>query len=96
MGKHTPGPWISSGTRILVANLEAIHTIARAQKEIAYGHSLPKREAEANARLLAAAPDLFAALERLRSVAGGFEEDSLEAALDQALEALAKAEDENG
>ena len=43
------------------------------------------------ATLFEAAPDLLEALTRLVNVAGQWKEDSLEAALDQAYEAISKA-----
>ncbi|WP_454760607.1 hypothetical protein [Caulobacter segnis] len=52
--KGTPGPWFVSG--------EGIQAIVRAHDDfriVATRHRLPKAEHEANARLIAAAPDLL-------------------------------------
>ena len=60
---HTPGPWSSFG---IYVTTEAGDTLARAE----YSHcSLP--EARANARVMAAAPDLLEALKALRDGAYG-------------------------
>lgn len=81
--KHTPGPW----NREMVHYRHAVVDNANTGewKEIAVCHS------EADAYLIAAAPELLASLERLFNCAGDFEEDSLAAALDQAIEAIKKA-----
>ncbi len=60
--KHTPGPWrVNAGneTEIMAARFN----VARAHCGGAYGIKLP--EAESNARLIAAAPDLLACAELL-------------------------------
>lgn len=51
-----------------------------------------QREMERISRLRDCAPELLEALKRLYKVAGGFEEDSLGAALDQALHAIKRAQ----
>jgi uncharacterized RmlC-like cupin family protein len=67
MSKHTPGPWtaISSGT----AHNEEKHTI-RASDGTWIAETIPHQpkgwSQEANARLIAAAPDLLAELRRTR------------------------------
>jgi Asp/Glu/hydantoin racemase len=62
MNKHTPGPWTLSSNR-------AGHAIVCASgKTVAAAHLLgtihPREEVEANALLIAAAPDLLAALKK--------------------------------
>ncbi len=60
--KHTPGPWIVeqvSGA-IEVCNEETLFTVARC--------GIGNGVSEANARLIAAAPELLAALERTADV----------------------------
>jgi hypothetical protein len=58
--KHTPGPWISEPRNELAVNLgnETFYVTA---KELP--HTLAMVNDEANARLIAAAPDLLEALE---------------------------------
>ena len=59
---HTPGPWRVSGYRLAVfAKLNGIKVvIADCNRTLGYS------ESEANARLLAAAPDLLEALKQCR------------------------------
>ena len=66
MEKHTPGPWMvrrfSNGTTEMPVAIEAVRpndclVIARAERQ--------DGEEQANARLIAAAPDLLAALTRI-------------------------------
>jgi hypothetical protein len=68
---HTPGPWYALGQAVNVdrAGLEGLASIAKAhQRRGTDSVPITKAEAEANARLIAAAPDLLAAL---RGVADG-------------------------
>ena len=67
MSKHTPGPWKFSGT----AGLETVRT-EESRHFVAWptvtrdGQRMPSDEVEANARLIAAAPEMLAALEVAR------------------------------
>lgn len=105
MNKHTPGPWIlaSSKTEVLyIKNPHPYNTIAKCEwggKEDGtgiYGHTM--EEAEANARLIAAAPEL---LEKLNMCIGYIEaERSLgtpvnEKFLKMLLDTVIKAEGES-
>ncbi len=56
LAKWTPGPWRVSGV--------GIHAIVRGDDQtiVAVRHRLPREVHEANARLIAAAPDLYEAL----------------------------------
>lgn len=56
-GKHTPGPWECHGSTITHEGLGYEYPIASTDKS-----PVPTDEAMANARLIAAAPDLAAAL----------------------------------
>jgi hypothetical protein len=58
-GKHTPGPWEHDGDEITSTSGDYIATTA-------YGVS--ESQAEANARLIAAAPDLLDALREIAEV----------------------------
>lgn len=66
--KHTPGPWefktAANGDNGILA--EGTGVFAEAFAEIRHGGENARDEALANARLIAAAPDLLAALKALR------------------------------
>lgn len=66
--QHTPGPWTQNGTDI--CGNEAF--LADADSG-AFSHE----ECLANARLIAAAPDLLAALEAMLDIARGSEADTM-------------------
>ena len=55
MADYTPGPWRAAAKMVSVDSVPIAETIA--------GRLIDYHEAEANARLMAAAPDLLAALE---------------------------------
>jgi hypothetical protein len=63
--KHTPGPWILAGESGTYAPVAAPHGTLAA---VRYLGSSPERvrEEQANARLIAAAPDMLAALQEVR------------------------------
>jgi hypothetical protein len=67
--KHTPGPWsldeLDSAGSIAIYQLNAPTRSALAELEI------PDVESEANARLIAAAPELLDALENLLALVEG-------------------------
>ena len=57
MSEHTPGPWlIDTETGVVVSRSDSLHVVAS---------TFPHNRA-ANGRLIAAAPDMLAALERAR------------------------------
>lgn len=63
--KHTPGPWDFDFPYIIAPDPSERHPdlyIAEVAREDDDGRVPPEDEQDANARLLAAAPDLFAAL----------------------------------
>ncbi len=68
--KHTPGPWHSQ--RHDTGDFEVVADTAAGQAELATVHCeaeyVPSLPAEANARLIAAAPELLAALVGLLEV----------------------------
>lgn len=90
--KHTPGPWrINAVMREYGNKLEIAHEEISVTSVTVAGKGNKTSitpEQEANARLIAAAPDLLAALEAMVS-AKGFDQEA--AALIKASEALAKA-----
>lgn len=63
---HTPGPWHARGQRVEGPLSSGLAFCGESTVVGVNGtYSIGRREAEANARLIAAAPDLLAALERL-------------------------------
>jgi hypothetical protein len=80
MSKHTPGPWRLDGPALIVTDTRDIAK--------AYQHE----EGQANARLIAAAPDLYACLRNLyeRGLIGGTDTD----VLDEVKDALFKADED--
>lgn len=65
MSAHTPGPWIAASARSSVVGLPIVASCGYA---IANSHQ-PGDEGLANARLIAAAPDLLVALQGVLRVA---------------------------
>lgn len=76
MNKHTPGPWKVSRSDKDGAEVKAIAEIAWCGVGAAYSmvsgvtQHIDAEECRANARLIAAAPELLAALEDLERTAG--------------------------
>lgn len=94
--KHTPGPW-HIGVRTYHAGRD-VYGPKGEPVAVADDAITTTPEAEANARLIAAAPELLAALDKLlsatvdRALAEGYEMDGVEcAARGFALAAIAKA-----
>lgn len=103
MSGHTPGPWTLGAGRRHFANLSVFapigETTFRWRVALACrddGEGMPQAEAEANARLIAAAPDLLDAVHRclnlLEIVAGPDEAAFIEKATAKVRAAIAKAE----
>ena len=65
MSAHTPGPW-----KVEYSEGDEWEVLAGANLPIAYISGWAGRSIEANARLIAAAPDLLVALKRLEDLAG--------------------------
>lgn len=85
--KHTPGPWVAQGTAVM--KLHDLLGAATADENA--------EQAEANVRLIAAAPDLLAALRDALEFIGLCDEDTIYAAreagvFDTGEAAIAKAE----
>lgn len=62
MNQHTPGPWHIGMKPGPIVYGERGEQVASLTTDLIYGSLLPQDEAIANARLIAAAPELFAAL----------------------------------
>ena len=92
MSAHTPGPWTSRGTCIYGSGAKVAEVPSRLTTP---GATLFPVEATANARLIAAAPEL---LDALKAFCGDYESKqetrdiSLTAAYQHALTIIAKAE----
>lgn len=97
--KYTPGPWEVSGTSITAPPCNNDGTCIAVIEDDG-GYEAPPEQREANARLIAAAPDLLAALKTLLLTSEwadetGYVEDvgfvNLETVQQQAHAAIAKA-----
>lgn len=92
--KHTPGPWEvqpdqrSQGEALAIVGGSSL-IIARTPKATLDMH---RRVDEANARLIAAAPELLEALRAINQVLGGSQPIDIPGALMIARAAIAKAE----
>lgn len=80
MSGHTPGPWLADGRTIYALThygwRKGVEQLAnRFSAHVALGHECDSEEAEANARLIAAAPCLLDALKRLNSATRRYMEE---------------------
>jgi hypothetical protein len=95
MDKHTPGPW-----RVGTPGPNGCHTVGTERglmvAMVAHSINLPDQMAEAteNARLIAAAPDLLEALQRLWEASEGGSDEEIRARI-HARAAIAKAQGEH-
>lgn len=91
MSSHTPGKWVVAGLYVKAPSaldLSVAQCLMGAVATTTKGGAwISTDEARANARLIAAAPDLLAALKRIELGWDGEPED-----MDEAREAIAKAE----
>jgi hypothetical protein len=98
MNKHTPRPWHVQGDhgKLWIETNGNDDTIAEVHRRAAKGSVYSCKEASANARLIAAAPDLLEALVILRSDAyEACADSSCNGALELADAAIAKARGES-
>ena len=75
MAEHTPGPWIVVGSGFMVSTC-ANHKRCQAIDATRSGYT--RDEDNANAHLIAAAPELLAALKEIAKGKGEFSRDPLE------------------
>ncbi len=61
MSKHTPGPWVADWTRAGKTAWKVVGADGRGVSTVLVSQDRPAAEKEANARLIAAAPDLLEA-----------------------------------
>ena len=70
MKSYTPGPWIHEATsEAQLIKSKQGYLIAEVAQDETYDYAADMREAEANAHLIASAPELLEALKYLRNVA---------------------------
>ena len=92
MSKHTPGPW-TSGHHGNVALWVGPSHFDRPVALVPWdSHAEARDEARDNARLIAAAPDLFGALLALLAIAGTPITERQQRVFDRARDAISKAE----
>ena len=83
MSKYTPGPWHTAGEQGV--------QIRSAKDQIAKVWTMRGNEWKANARLIAAAPDLLEALKEIVDAADGAGWEQLDPSFKKARAAIAKA-----
>ena len=66
--QHTPGPWRLEAGRTIVTSSGAFYLAYGSDAHTSLPHFTSPTELDANARLIAAAPDLLAALEAVDNV----------------------------
>lgn len=91
MSKHTPGPWVKKGIHWTGKNNEIVFV----SNGPAFGSESDFESAKANARLIAAAPELLEALEDLCECILETRGPSATLALKSARAAIAKAKGES-
>lgn len=64
MGMHTPGPWVVEATAVGTIETESGIAIAQAFQVKPLRQDLKQTERQANARLMAAAPEMLDALKQ--------------------------------
>jgi hypothetical protein len=94
IGQHTPGPWYAVGCMVEVGDDESADICTTNPDLFEQGHLAPPiKEQQANARLIAAAPDLARALADLLAdaVEMGLDDSPVSGSLIAARAALQKA-----
>lgn len=92
MNKHTPGPWMAVGAWVEHPDDEVADICVCDTMLFSQGHFNRSEEEEcANARLIAAAPELLEALKKLMKDAGGEDLVKWKIAHEAARAAIAKA-----
>jgi hypothetical protein len=96
--QHTPGPWkVKAGTNAVLAGRKQICSHVNAASALPVNMLEDQEIAQANARLIAAAPELLDALQELTQIASVLEATCLgdsrakENRMDRARAAIAKA-----
>ena len=89
MGKHTPGPWTENACEVQAPDGTPVCEMFSRPEDSGINYPYAP-EADANSRLICAAPDLLAALESLHDACEHWE-DQEDPVLKSAREAIAKA-----
>ena len=96
MSKHTPGPWLIEAQNSHTGAIATVHNTTDVWVEIWSENwivtGMGPEEQSANARLIAAAPDLLEALKEIIAAADGDGWNQLDASFATARAAIAKAE----
>lgn len=94
MSKHTPGPWRINGNnmfRWIVADSEVFTHSGDVNRSAYGGNMVCESVHKANARLIAAAPELLEALKEIVDAADGAGWEQLDPSFKKARAAIAKA-----
>ena len=98
MSKHTPGPWLIEAQNCHSGDIATVHNTDEKWVTIYAPHwmetGMDEKEQSANARLIAAAPDLLEALKKISAIENkmyGADWEEIEEARDIADAAIAKA-----
>jgi len=88
MSKHTPGPWFAVGAQVEIED-DSVPDICTCDPQMMRQSHLDwhPRTVEANARLIAAAPELLEALERVKATGvflGAIPQEMVDAAIAKA------------
>ena len=84
MSKHTPGPWIVVEPDVAWAAWRIVDAAGPGVCNVTTRHGGQDLEATANAKLIAAAPDMLSELERLLDVVGEEDVSCVEAVIAKA------------
>lgn len=98
MSKHTPGPWLIEAQNCHFGDIATVHNTDEKWVTIYAPHwmetGMDEKEQSANARLIAAAPELLEALKKISAIENqmyGADWEEIEEARDIADAAIAKA-----
>ncbi len=97
MSKHTPGPWLNLRRLVVAPGHGAVASVWDGTIHTGEGSKITKEEGGANAHLIAAAPELLAAMQGLMEIAETAMPDTFFASdsrVNAARAAIAKAEGE--
>jgi hypothetical protein len=95
MTAHTPGPWVITPHPTPNVDVFGVGEVMDDKEtQYALSHTICYQNAEANARLIAAAPELLEALVEIMEQVGGYVPDTDKSAWSRASQIIAKAKGE--